>query len=140
LHMNGSPINECIAAYRTAISLTPQDGALKLNLAQLLFIKGIEKEASKLLDESIRSDIDESAQLEVQFYLLSHTSAAAAESIRVTKVLLDRGARLQWDVRQNIEHLRQSDPDKAILLEIIAEIMAGERDAALLDEVLDRWQ
>ncbi|HKY53917.1 MAG TPA: tetratricopeptide repeat protein, partial [Anaerolineales bacterium] len=54
LHMSGGPIRECIAAYHVAIALKPKDGALRLNLAQLLFVKGDDTEASRQLQEAIR--------------------------------------------------------------------------------------
>lgn len=69
LQLSGAPVGECIAAYRVAIGLNPEDGALRLNLAQLMFIKGDDKEANKLLLEAMRSGLDESAQLEAQFYI-----------------------------------------------------------------------
>jgi Tfp pilus assembly protein PilF len=45
LQMSGAPVGECIAAYRTAIALNPDNAALRLNLAQLLFIKPVSGEA-----------------------------------------------------------------------------------------------
>ena len=111
-----------------------------LNLSQLLFVSGINKEAIKLLSKSIRSGIDESAQMEAHFYSLSHTSAVPETTFQGVKRLLDRGVRLQWNVRPNIECVRESDSNKAELLEIVSEIMAGERNIALLDEILGRWE
>ena len=35
LHLNGGPVGECIAAYLTAVALSPENGNLRLNLAQL---------------------------------------------------------------------------------------------------------
>lgn len=134
LHLNGSPADECIAAYRTALALAPEDGSLMLNLSQLLFIASQHKEASKLLSQSLRSGIDESAQLEAHFYGLAHTSADIATTIRDVKALLRSGVRLQWDVRPNIAFVRTLDGKKAAWLELVADVMAGERDASLLDD------
>jgi len=139
LHLSGAPIGDCIAAYRAAIGLNPQEGALMLNLAQLMFIEDEDREANRLLLRAMRSELDESAQLEAQFYLLSHTSSEPAEIVRVTKRLLDRGARLRWDIGPNIEAVRQHDPQKAVLLELVSEIMAGDQDQELLDQILTRW-
>jgi tetratricopeptide (TPR) repeat protein len=139
LRLSGAPTGECIAAYRAAIGLNPQNGALMLNLAQLLFIEGEDREAHRLLLRAMRSDLDESAQLEAQFYLLAHTSSEPAEIFRVTKRLLRRGARLSWDVRPNIEAVNQRDSQKAILLQLVSEIMAGDQDQELLDQVLAQW-
>jgi Flp pilus assembly protein TadD len=139
LQMCGAPIGECIAAYFLAIQLAPKDGALKLNLAQLLFIKGDDPEANRQLREAMRSGLDEPAQLEVQFYLLAHTSSDPSVIFQTTKSLLTRGARLRWNVRPNIETVRQRDPQKAVFLELVSEVMAGERDQVCLDQVLARW-
>ena len=49
LHSGGAPtrIGECVAAYFAAIALNPQNATLRLNLAQLLFIKSEDREARK---------------------------------------------------------------------------------------------
>lgn len=138
LQMSGAPIGECIAAYRVAIVLNPENGALRLNLAQVLFIKGDDREANRNLPEAMRSGLDESAQLEAQFYLLSHTSSDPTEILQVTKTLLSGGARLRWNVRPNIETVRRRDPQKAVLLEIVSKAMAGEHQVSL-DQVVARW-
>ncbi len=139
LQVSGAPIGECIAAYRVAIALNPENGPLRLNLAQVLFIKGDDKEANKRLHEAMRLSLDESAQLEAQFYLLSHTSSDPAGIFRTTKSLLARGARLRWTVRPNIETVRRHDAQKAALLELVSEVMKGERDQIFLDQILVRW-
>jgi Tfp pilus assembly protein PilF len=144
LQLSGAPIGECIAAYRVAITLTPESSrsksALRLNLAQLLFIKGDDTEASRQLKEAMRLGLDEPAQLEAQFYLLAHTSSHPAEIFRSTKSLLAQGARLHWNVRPNIETVSRRDPQKAVLLEIVSKIMAGEQDQVFLAQVLAQWQ
>jgi Flp pilus assembly protein TadD len=139
LQLSGAPIGECIAAYHAAIGLNPKNSALKLNLAQLMFIKGDDREANRHLLEAMRLGLDESAQLEAQFYLLSHTSSDPAEIFQVAKRLLTQGARLRWDVRPNIETVIRRDPQKAVLLELVSKVMAGEKHQALLDQVLARW-
>jgi hypothetical protein len=139
LQLSGAPIGECIAAYRTAITLTPENGALRLNLAQLMFIKGDDMEANRQLQQAMSLGLDESAQLEAQFYLLAHTSPDPAEIFRTTKLLLARGFRLCWNVGANIETVRHRDPQKAILLELVSKVMVGERDQVFLDQVLAGW-
>jgi len=139
LHVSGAPIGECIAAYRTAIALNPKNAPLKLNLAQLMFIRGDDAEANRQLLEAMRLGLDESAQLEAQFYLLSHTSSDPAAIFQTTKALLTRGARLRWNIRPNIEVVSRRDPHKAVLLELLSRVMAGERDPVFLDQVLARW-
>jgi Flp pilus assembly protein TadD len=139
LQMSGAPVGECIAAYHVAITLPPKNGALRLNLAQLLFLKGNETEANRQLKEGMRLGLDESAQIEAQFYLLAHTSSDPAVTFQTTKSLLTRGARLRWNVRPNIETVSRCDPQKAVLLELVSEVMAGERDQVCLDQVLARW-
>jgi tetratricopeptide (TPR) repeat protein len=139
LQVSGAPIGECIAAYHVAITLTPENGALRLNLAQVMFLKGEDAEANRQLQKAMTLGLDESAQLEAQFYLLSHTSSDPAGILRTTKLLLARGARLRWNVSANIETVRRCDPQKAALLELVSEVMAGERNQVFLDQVLARW-
>jgi hypothetical protein len=139
LHMSGAPVGECIAAYHVASALNPEDGGLRLNLVQLLFLMGDSDEARKKLDEATRMGLDESAQLEAQFYRLCHTVSDPAGIFPATKVLLTGGARLHWNIQPNIETVRMSEPQKAVLLEQVSKVMAGERDQTTLDEILTNW-
>jgi Tfp pilus assembly protein PilF len=139
LHLSGASVGECIGAYLTAIALNPENGDLRLNLAQLLFIKGNDVEANKQLQEAIRLPLTESAQLEAQFYLLTCIGCDAAEIVRAMKTLLVRGTHLSWDLKPNIESVRSQNPEKADLLEVVRQVISGERDGGLLDDVLARW-
>ncbi len=139
LQLSGAPISECIAAYRTALAMNPQEGYVKLNLAQLLFIKGEDAEAKRRLQEALSLGLEAAAQLEAQFYQICHTSSHPKCILRQTRSLLAQGARLRWNVRPNIETIRQHDPQKAVLLELVCDVMAGNRGHELLDEALARW-
>ncbi len=139
LHLSGEPVGKCIAAYLGAIALNPENGALRLNLAQLMFIKGDDVDANKQLQEAMRLQLSDSAQLEAQFYLLAHTSSDPAKILRTAKSLLAQGALLGWNVRPNYERVGRRDPEKSALLELVSEVMAGERDQRFLDKVLARW-
>jgi hypothetical protein len=137
--MDGGPIGECIAAYLVAIALGPENADLRLNSAQLLFVKGDDQEGHKQLNEALRLGLGNAAQLEAQFYLLCHTSFDPEAVFEKTKALLSGGARLGWNVSQNIETVRKLDPQKASALEIVREVMTGERDPKSLDELLAAW-
>jgi len=139
IQLSGASIGECIAAYLTAIALNPTSGYLRLNLAQLMFIQGDGTEANKQLQKAIRLPLAESTRLEAQFYLLAHVASEPSEILGTTKALLSRGARLSWDVKPNIENVRPHDPQRAALLELVLQVMTGEQDSTLLDEVLARW-
>lgn len=139
LHLSSAPIGECIGAYRAAVALNPKNSALTLNLAQCLFVEGDDSEAKSQLFEAMRMGIDGSAQLEAQFYLLSHTTSDPAEIFRTMKSLLARGGRLRWDISPNIEAVARHDSQTAALLQIVAEVISGERDQMFLDRVLARW-
>jgi tetratricopeptide (TPR) repeat protein len=140
LHASGEPIGECIAAYRVAISVCPQTPHLRLNLAQLLFVNGEHLEAKKQLGEAMKLGLDDSAQLEAQFYLLCHTEAESEPVFRLTRSLLERGAQLNWDVQANIQIVEKSDKRRAELLSLVSLVMEGKREPAFLDELLARWQ
>jgi len=138
-HMSGAPVGDCIAAYHTAIALNPENADLKLNLAQLLFVKGDNVKANLELQQALTLGINESAQLEAQFYLLSHTSSDPAEIFKTMKQLISKGTRLRWDVDQNIETVRGNNPEKVERLTSIAKVMEGEMDQDLLDQLLSQW-
>jgi Flp pilus assembly protein TadD len=139
LHVCGAPIDECVIAYRIAIGLNPDSFDVRLNLAQLLFVKGENLEANRYLREAMKLRLSDGAQLEANFYLLAHTNADPGEILRATISLLDRGIRLQWNVRPNFDAVRQRNPQKAALLELVSGIMIGERDQALIEQVLVAW-
>ena len=86
-----------------------------------MFIEG----ANRHLLEAMRLGLDESEQLEAQFYRLSHTSSDPAEILQVTKSLLTRGARLRWNVLPNIETVSRREPQKAELLGIVSKVNGG---------------
>jgi Flp pilus assembly protein TadD len=139
LHVSDAPIDECVVAYRIAIGLNPNNSDVRLNLAQLLFVTGDNIEANRYLREAMKLGLSEGAQLEANFYLLAHTTADPGEILRATKSLLDRGIRLQWNVRPNVDAVRKRNPRKADLLERVSEIMAGERDQSQIEWVLAAW-
>jgi hypothetical protein len=137
--MSGAPIGDCIGAYRVAIGLNPQNANLRLNLAQLLFLKSDDLQANAQLQEAMRMGLDESAQLEAQFYQLAHTSAEPASILQATNDCLSRGALLLWDVRKNIEKVKGRHAEKASLLETVYGVMAGRQDRAALEQVIANW-
>ncbi len=83
--------------------------------------------------------LDESAQLEAQFYQLAHTSAEPASILQATNEYLSRGAVLRWDVQKNIEKVRGRHAEKAILLETVYRVMAGKQDRVALAQVIANW-
>jgi len=124
LHMSGAALGECISAYLVAITLNPNDANLRLNLAQLMFLKGEDTEANRYLYEALKLGLDDSAQLEAQFYLLAHTASPPLPIIERIKLLLSGEARLRWNVMPNIEKVRLSNPRKALTLDQLAQAMA----------------
>jgi hypothetical protein len=114
LHQTGASTGECIAAYRTAISLAPDNGALRLNLAQLLFSRGETTEPMEELDHAARLGLDPSARLEELFYRLAHAKIDAKQILNQIQNLLERGARLNWDVEPTIARVRQNNPKRAM--------------------------
>jgi hypothetical protein len=125
--------------YRVALGYCPENAIIRLNLAQLLFVRGDESEANAQLREAMKLGLDDSAQLEAQFYLLSHTLADPAAIFVTTKSLLARGARLIWDVQPNIEKVAKNHPRRADLLRLVSQVMKGDREAAVLDQILAAW-
>jgi hypothetical protein len=139
LHVLGADLGECLAAYRVAVALNPQNAPLKLNLSQLLFIRRDDAEANKQLQQALQAGLDDSALLEAEFYQLAHTAAEPAPVLRDVQERLARGVRLRWNVLPNIERLRGEHPRKADLLEIVRRVMLGEQDPTVLEQVLAEW-
>jgi tetratricopeptide (TPR) repeat protein len=136
LHLSGAPAAECIAAYRTAIALDPDNRGLRLNLAQLLFLIGGDDEAKRLLRAVGETDLPNSDQLEYEFYRLAHTDDDPSDAIRSMRNLLTAGARLNWDVQRNVEEVRVRDPRKAALLQSIAQIASGQQAEVDFERIL----
>jgi len=139
LHMAGADLGECLAAYRVAVALNPQNAALKLNLSQLLFLRRDDGEAIRQLQEALRGGLDDDAMLEAAFYQLAHTAAEPAPVIREVADRLARGVRLHWNVLPNIERVRKEQPQRASLLEILREVMLGRQAATVLDTLAAKW-
>lgn len=139
LQATRAPIGECIATYRGAIAIDPNNPALRLNLAQLLFIQGAPDEAHRELRRAIAGELDDSARLEADFYLLAHTNYDPKAVIADVRRRLSRGARLNWDVQPTIEAVLAESADKAKRLEVVAAVMAKKSNDAALAEVLENW-
>lgn len=139
LHMSGASFDECIGAYRTAIILNPQNGELRLNLAQLLYLKNNNNDAGKLLQEALSLGITEEAELEAQFYLLCHTEGKSESIFQRIRYLLDEGARLRWDIQPNVEMVAGQNKVKGALLTFVSNVISGNQDQKVLDQVLTSW-
>lgn len=87
----------------------------------------------------MRNGLDESQELEAQFYRLCHTSDNATEVIERMKTLHFKGGRLHWNVRPNIDTPAPSEPQKAALLEAVSVVLASET-AVSLDDIGAMWR
>lgn len=134
LHLSGRPIGECVGAYRVALSLSPDNASLRLNLAQLLFVLGDNSSAKAELREAIRLGLDEGARMEAQFYRIAHTEEVE-DAIRAIEDLLKDGARLEWDVQTNIDMVAQTNPRRAEILVGLVRVMKGEEDLSRMSEI-----
>lgn len=105
----------------------------------VLFIKGDGWEANKQLREALRLGLDESSELEAQFYLLAHTAADPEVVFKRIGYLASRGARLAWDVRLNIEEVGHTNREKASLIRAVQAILAGDKDAISHEAVTAQW-
>lgn len=139
LQLSGASPLECIAAYRTAISLNPDEANLKLNLAQLLFIQQEEGQARSMLQVALRGTLDPSARLESQVYLLCHCGVPPGDVAKATLALLAEGGRLSWDVQANIRLVRAQDERRALLVSRFVKCMESG-DGRDLDEAVDDYQ
>lgn len=135
LHLGKCPIEDCIGAYRTALAIDPDNGALHLNLAQLLFVWGKEVEAKSELTLALRKKLNGSAELEALFYSLAHLAAEVAPTLTRVRSLLDAGARLNWDVSMNLKGVEAIDPSRAEQLELLVSVMRGELETDVLSRV-----
>jgi tetratricopeptide (TPR) repeat protein len=136
LQLSGAPLGDCIGAYRTAISLDPNNSSLALNMAQLLFLIGDDDEAKRLLRTVGQKDLPNNDQLEYEFYRLAHTDDDPLDAIRSMRNLLTAGARLNWDVQRNVEVVRVRDPTKAALLQSLAQIASGQQAEVDFERIL----
>lgn len=140
LQMSGASPVDCIGAYRTAIALNPEDGSLRLNLAQVLFVEGRCTDGMKELDRAVTLGLDDSAMLEAQFYFLAHTVPDLPKIADTIRRLLGHGARMDWNVEPNIAAVSGVDKPKAELLRIVCSVMTGERRKEVLERVFEQWR
>jgi tetratricopeptide (TPR) repeat protein len=138
LHMSGAPLNTCIAAYRTAIALNPTNGTLQLNMAQLLFAAGLDDQASDMLRQAWRFELDPSSQLEAHFYSIAHTIVDSGTTASAIQRLLDAGARLNWNVDMTLERVRLHDSTRADLLSELREMLVCRAPAKELVQIVQR--
>lgn len=139
LHFGGAPHSECIDAYHVAIAVDPSNAVAKLNLAEILFIEGRQEEATRQLQESLKTDLPPELHLQAQFLLLAHTRSNPDEIIAAIRALVSKGAVFVGEARASVEHVRKQSSQKAELLERVAKVMTGELDASNLAEVLEKW-
>lgn len=139
LQMVGADVGECLAAYQVAVAVNPDNAPLKLNFAQLLFLRRDDQRAIEQLRDALRIGLDERAMLEAAFYQLAHTEADPISLLKDVADRVARGTRLSWNVRPNVERVREEQPQKADLLESVCEVMTGEEPPATLARVLRDW-
>lgn len=135
LHISGAPVDDCIGAYRTAIALNDESGDLKLNMAQLLLAVGRRDEGLAMLLRAQQQGLSDAAQLEALFYRLAYSDAEAGHTFAGIRALLNRGARLNWDVGITVASLAQRDTPRAGLLKEVADVLAGTEGLARLDRL-----
>lgn len=102
LHLTGADMSSAIGAYQTAIALAPDNGALRLNLSQLLFILGQAPDAQRELDRALSTGLTPDAEMEAMFYLLAHSDREPRVTLDRINELHSAGARLRWNVESNI--------------------------------------
>lgn len=135
MQLAGREIGECVAAYRTAIAVAPENPELRLNLAQLLFIWGETAEANKHLHLAAERGLQPGAELEAVLYRLAHHDVDIGPALRRIGKLCAEGARLDWDVSKTLEVVARSDRRKAAQLEVVVAVMRGEEGLDALDGV-----
>lgn len=133
VQLAGLPIKECADAYRTAIAVNPDNGALHLNLSQVLFALGATTEAEKELSLALREGLDSSAELEAILYSVAHLRVPVRPALDRVRQLCSDGARLDWDVSMTVNAIWERDPQRARQVEVLAAVMRGELDFDWLD-------
>lgn len=104
---------------------------MRLNLAQLLFMRGDKKEPRSLLSEALSTGLSDSDNLEAQFYRLAHTHDDPADVVISMRESFRKGARLKWNVSENIRAARAMNPTKADQLELLWQTLRGTRQGAI---------
>ncbi|MBI4260685.1 MAG: tetratricopeptide repeat protein [Actinobacteria bacterium] len=133
LQMGGASVGECIAAYRVALSIDSANAALRLNLAQLLFLRGDDAEARWELREAQRLGLDSPSQLEALFYELAHVSTDISRTIQRINDILSAGVHLNWNVQANVDKVAETRPRTGPLLSMLYRIMAGHESQSALE-------
>jgi Tfp pilus assembly protein PilF len=135
LHVSGAPIEDCIASYRTAIALNPTNGALHLNMAQLMFAVGLSEQGETMLRRAWQLGLDAQSQLEAHFYTIAHAIADATTVISSMRRLLETGARMKWNMAMTLERVRTLDPTRAKLLSQLRDVLGGDAPVSNLGKL-----
>jgi Tfp pilus assembly protein PilF len=116
LHASGADPLLCIGEYRTAIALQPENAALHINLAQLLFLVGQSQEALEKLQRGLGLSPAADSELEAQFYLFAYAKEPEAVIESRVDTLRVAGAKLNWNMDPTIEDIRRVNAEKAAKL------------------------
>jgi hypothetical protein len=75
------------------------------------------------------------SQLEAHFYSIAHTTADAATVISAIRRLLEKDARMNWNVAMTLEHVRTRNPTRANLLSQLRDVLVGNVPVTTLTEL-----
>jgi tetratricopeptide (TPR) repeat protein len=133
LQLSGAPIPECIAAYRTAVALNPDNGGAILNLSQVLLAIGAE-EGQMLLARALQMELTDNARIEAHFYRFAHGAAPPEEVVAQLQELVSKGERMDWDVAPNIARVAKQSPRFGAVLKELAAALSSPEAPSLLEQ------
>ncbi len=129
--------------YKRALDADPDDTNNLGNYAGFLYAWGRPDEAKEYLEKAFeKADID-SLKLECYFfyrYAHSDDEKERAASLSEVKKLIMTGVRsLHYSLSQNVARAKKDGHPEQELLQVLAEVIADEKDAAELDE-FEAWR
>lgn len=133
LHWRQAPLGDRIAAWQAAAALRPNEAGFKINLAQLLYLRGDNTAASALLAAALRLGLSASEEAEAQVYRICHSDAPPRSIAADIRRVLEKGGRLDWDVQANVDSVKRKNPTRGEVAEVFVGVLAGARDIGELD-------
>jgi Flp pilus assembly protein TadD len=140
VQMLGGDRQECKELYGEALRIDPRNAMAQMNLAQLLFLEGRDKEALLLVDRCLAGSPEGSIAVEGWLWRFLYGWGHRGDALSSVRRLVESGARSPgWDYSPNLERARQTGFSELALAEAIANVLRGDAEAASL-ETFESWR
>ena len=118
-----------------ALEAAPDDTQNNINSAAFFLFRGKREKGRELLERAAtRKDLSEPQRVAVAFHRYIHFARETPTALSQLKQLLQAGDRARsWSFAENIKRARKEKHPNARLLEVLAEVVSGDKDIKILN-------